>query len=54
MPIATTGLIMRQIKVAEADRILTILPAHDGLLSVKARGVRSDRSKLKGACQLLA
>ena len=25
MPIATTGLILRQIKVGEADRILTIL-----------------------------
>lgn len=37
----------------ETDRILTVLSADRGLLTMKARGVRSNRSKLKGACQLL-
>ena len=40
-------------KIEETDRILTVLSADRGLLTMKARGVRSNRSKLKGACQLL-
>lgn len=47
------GLVLRTTEYKETDCILTILTAEDGLLSVKARGVRSNRSKLKGACQLL-
>lgn len=49
----TRGLVLRTTEYKETDCILTILTAADGLLSVKARGVRSNRSKLKGACQLL-
>ena len=54
MYLTTRGLVLRTTEYKETDRILTILTDHDGLLSVKARGVRSNRSKLKGACQLLA
>ena len=53
MYLTTRGLVLRTTEYKETDRILTILTDHDGLLSVKARGVRSNRSKLKGACQLL-
>ena len=53
MYLTTRGLVLRTTEYKETDRILTILTVHDGLLSVKARGVRSNRSKLKGACQLL-
>ena len=53
MYLTTRGLVLRTTEYKETDRILTILTDHDGLLSVKARGVRSNRSKIKGACQLL-
>ena len=53
MYLTTRGPVLRTTEYKETDRILTILTDHDGLLSVKARGVRSNRSKLKGACQLL-
>ena len=53
MYLTTRGLVLRTTEYKETDRILTILTAEDGLLTLKARGVRSNRSKLKGACQLL-
>lgn len=37
MPIATTGLILRQIKVGEADRILTILTPDLGVISASCQ-----------------
>ena len=49
----TRGLVLRTTEYKETDRILTVLSADHGLLTMKARGVRSNRSKLKGACQLL-
>lgn len=49
----TRGLVLRTTEYKETDRMLTVLTADDGLMSMKARGVRSNRSKLKGACQLL-
>ena len=51
--LTTRGLVLRTTEYKETDRILTVLTAEDGLLTLKARGVRSNRSKLKGACQLL-
>ena len=53
MYLTTRGLVLRTTEYKETDRILTVLTAEDGLLTLKARGVRSNRSKLKGACQLL-
>ena len=53
MYLTTRGLVLRTTEHKETDRILTVLTAEDGLLTLKARGVRSNRSKLKGACQLL-
>lgn len=53
MYLTTRGLVLRITEYKETDRILTVLTAEDGLLTLKARGVRSNRSKLKGACQLL-
>lgn len=53
MYVTTRGLVLRTSEYKETDSILTILTAEHGLISVKARGVRSNRSKLKGACQLL-
>ena len=51
--LTTRGLVLRATEYKETDQILTVLTARDGLLTMKARGVRSNRSKLKGACQLL-
>ena len=53
MYLTTRGLVLRTTEYKETDRILTVLTAEDGLLTLKARGVRSNRSKHKGACQLL-
>ena len=53
MYLTTRGLVLRTTEYKATDRILTVLTAEDGLLTLKARGVRSNRSKLKGACQLL-
>ena len=53
MYLTTRGLVLRTTEYKETDRILTVLSADHGLLTMKARGVRSNRSKLKGACQLL-
>ena len=53
MYLTTRGLVLRTTEYKETDRILTVLTAEDGLLTLKARGVRANRSKLKGACQLL-
>ena len=38
MQVATTGLVLRQVKVGEADRILTILTPDLGVVSASARG----------------
>ena len=38
MQIATDGLVLRQVKVGEADQILTILTPDHGVLSASARG----------------
>ena len=38
MQISTSGLVLRQVKVGEADQILTILTPDRGVLSASARG----------------
>ncbi len=50
----TDGVVLRETDYNDTDRMLTVLSRDRGRLSVKARGVRSGRSPLKAACQLLA
>lgn len=53
MFLKTDGLVLRQVNYQDNDQILTLLTKKHGLMSVKARGVRTRASRLKGACQLL-
>ena len=39
MQVATTGLVLRQVKVGEADRILTILTPDLGVVSASAHPI---------------
>lgn len=54
MFLKTDGLVVRQVNYKDNDQILTVLTKEHGLMTLKARGVRSWSSRLKGACQLLA
>lgn len=49
---ATTGLVLRQVKVGEADQILTILTPDLGVVSASARGSLRLKNKLFSACGL--
>lgn len=50
----TKGLILREVKYKEADRILTVLTEDMGKITVKARGALRKSSKLAAATQLFA
>ena len=52
MQISTSGLVLRQVKVGEADQILTILTPDRGVLSASARGSLRLKSKLFSGCGL--
>lgn len=52
MQIATTGLVLRQVKVGEADQILTILTPDRGVISASAKGSLRLKNKLFSACGL--
>lgn len=52
MQVATTGLVLRQVKVGEADRILTILTPDLGVVSASARGSLRMKSALFSATGL--
>lgn len=54
MFLKTDGLVVQQVNYKDNDQILTVLTKEHGLMTLKARGVRSRSSRLKGACQLLA
>lgn len=54
MFLTTRGLVLREAKYKESDKILTILTAKEGKLTAKARGVARTRSKLAAATQLYA
>lgn len=54
MYLKTKALVLRSVDYQETDCILTVLTGEQGLLTLKARGVRRPRSNLKAACQLLA
>lgn len=47
------GLVLRQSDYRDNDRILTVLTAEAGLMTVKARGVKGSKSLLRVACDLL-
>ena len=50
----TTGLVLRAVDTKETDRILTVLTADLGKISVVAKGARSRRSRVAAATQPLA
>lgn len=49
----TNGLILREVHYKEADRILTVLTASNGKITVKARGALRKGSRTGAATQLL-
>lgn len=48
----TTGIVLREVKVGEADRILTILTPDLGVISASARGSLRLKNKLFSGCGL--
>lgn len=54
MYFTTDGVVLRETAYRDADKLLTVLTSDRGQLTLRARGVRSGRSKLKPSCQLLA
>lgn len=50
----TRGLVLRETDTRDTDKILTVLTADRGKLSVIARGARRKGSRVAAACQLLA
>lgn len=52
MQIVTMGLVLREVKVGEADRILTILTPEHGIISASAKGSLRLRNKLFSGCGL--
>ena len=53
MYLTTRGLVLRETKYKEADKILTVLTEDVGKLTVNARGVFRKGSKIAAGCQLL-
>ncbi len=54
MYFTTDGIVLRETSYRDADKLLTVLTPDRGQLTLRARGVRSRRSRLKASCQLLA
>ena len=54
MYLKTEGLVLRETEYLDADKLLSVLTKDHGLLTFRARGVRSKSSRLKSGCQLLA
>ena len=52
MQTATTGLVLRQVKLGEADQILTILTPDLGVISASAKGSLRLKNKLFSGCGL--
>lgn len=48
------GIVLRSVDTKEADKILTVLTAGMGKITVVAKGARSRRSKVSAATQILA
>lgn len=50
----TDAIILRRTNYGEADRIINVITPADGQLSVMARGVRKEKSRLAGGIELFA
>ena len=50
--IATQAIMLKRMNYGEADRIVTVLTADNGRLSMLAKGVRKSKSKLAGGLEL--
>lgn len=53
MHLNTKGLVLREVAYKESDKILTLLTAEEGKLTVSARGCRKKGSAIAAASQLL-
>lgn len=53
MRLTSPGIVLRETKYQEADKILTVLTRDYGKQTVKARGCRRKNSRLAAGCQLL-
>ena len=53
MHLTTKGLVLREVNYKESDKILTVLTAEEGKLTVSARGCRKKGSAIAAASQLL-
>jgi DNA repair protein RecO (recombination protein O) len=51
--IKTKAIVIREVNIGEADKLLTLLTKEHGLMTVVARNARRSRSKLAAASQLL-
>lgn len=49
----TEGIVLRETEYKDADKLLTVLTREHGKITLRARGVKSGRSRSKAACQLL-
>ena len=54
MFLTTRGLVLREVRYKESDKILTVLTAEMGKIPVIARGARRKNSRLAAACQMPA
>ncbi len=54
MYLKTKGLVLRETDYNDADKLLTVLTADFGKMTLRARGVKRSKSTMKSACQLLA
>ncbi len=52
--IRTSAIVLRRTNYGEADRIIQLLTADHGKISVMARGVRREKSRLAGGIELFA
>ena len=53
MHLTTRGLVLREVNYKESDKILTVLTAEEGKLTVSARGCRKKGSTIAASSQLL-
>lgn len=49
----TEGIVLRATEYKDTDKLLTVLTRDLGKITIRARGAKSQSSKLKAACQLL-
>lgn len=54
MYIKTDGIVLRETEYKDSDKLLTVLTRDLGKRTFRARGVKSGRSRMRAACQLLA